>query len=134
MYALKHKKCSSDSRMGINFKLPKEELNKKVLLNTQNIINILQNKACGAVFGFVSSKLEESIKNVPFEKCKDIQEDIDQAIKELPEEVDDELKTLIKSIYSDLIKGLCDESGNVNTTTLSTLIKDLYESACYKKW
>lgn len=134
LYILKYKKCNSITHLGINFRQPKEKTNIKVLLDTQKIINNLQNKACGAVFSFVSSELEEAIKDIPFKQCDDIQEKIDEEMKDLPEEVDDDLKTLIKNIYSDVIKGLCDKSGNVNTATLIAVVKDLYDSACYKDW
>lgn len=134
LYFLKKHKCDSHLHLGINYKRPTEEINKHVVLNAQKIINILQNKLCGKVFNFVSSKLDEAIKNIPFASCKEIQSHIDESMKELPTDIDDELKTLITSIFTELMKGLCDSSGTVNTKVLTSLIKDLYESACYTKW
>lgn len=134
LYFMKKHKCDKNLRLGINYKSPAETINKNVLSNLQKIINILQNKACGAVFNYVSNELEKDLKDEQFPTCAEIRTEIDNALSSLPNEVDEELKKLIKSIYNEIINGLCDSSGKIDIAVLTKLLKDLHSSTCYAEW
>lgn len=124
-------KVQYDKKLGLNIKDSKEMTNTNLLLRTQNVINFLQNKACEDVSLLIASHLEDSMKTIKNKNCNALKLSIERIVS--MSNIDYELKTMITQIYESLIKDLC-VNGKVDIKLLTSVIKDLYDTMCYKKW
>ena len=73
------------------------------------------------------------MQNIKNGNCNDIKSSIKQYLSYSNIDIDPELKDMIQQLYESIMKDLC-KNGNVDIKLLTNLVKDLYETMCYKKW